>query len=103
MTETLTLISERVDDMPLLRTRVERMGLRPRMDEHFATHGHWAGFSLGCVSVLWLTHILSEADHRLNHAAPWTAQRLHTLLDCRGSQCTSWTSATTRWPPCWRP
>jgi transposase len=29
--------------------------------------------------VVWLTHILSEADHRLNHVEPWAEQRLHTL------------------------
>jgi transposase len=34
---------------------------------------------LGWVSVLWLTHILSEGDHRLNHVVPWAKQRLHTF------------------------
>jgi hypothetical protein len=29
------------------------------------------GLSFGWVTVVWLTHILSEADHRLNHVAPW--------------------------------
>ena len=36
------------------------------------------------MSVLWLTHILSEADHRLNHVKPWAEQRLHTLRECTG-------------------
>ena len=54
------------------------------MDKHFPTHGNWVGLSLGWVSVIWLTHILSEGDHRLNHVAPWAKQRLHMLQACTG-------------------
>lgn len=84
MTETLTVISERVDDIPLLLGHLERMGVQPLLDEHFPTHGHWQGLSLGCVAVVWLTHILSEADHRLNHVQPWAATRLETLSRLTG-------------------
>ena len=42
------------------------------------------GLSRGWVTVLWLTHILSEADHRLNHVQPWAKQRLHTLRGAPG-------------------
>jgi transposase len=55
------------------------MGLQPLLDEHFPTHGNWVGLSLGWVTVIWLTHILSQADHRLNHVEPWAEKRLHTL------------------------
>ena len=82
MSESLTLTTERVDDIPLLLAHLERMGLQPLLDAHFPTHGNWVGLSLGWVSVLWLTHILSEGDHRLNHVAPWAKQRLHTLREC---------------------
>jgi transposase len=81
MSETLTIISERVDDIPLLLAQLERMGRQALLDEHFATHGNGVGLSLGWVSVLWLTHILSEADHRLNHVTHWAVQRLHTLRE----------------------
>jgi transposase len=84
MTENLTIISERVDDIPLLLAQLERMGLQPLLDEPVATHGHGVGLSLGWVSVLWLTHLLSEADHRLNHVTPWVAQRLHRLREGTG-------------------
>ena len=84
MTEHLTLTTERVDDIPLLLAQLERMGVQALLDEHFPTHGNWVGLSLGWVSVLWLTHILSEADHRLNHVKPWAEQRLHTLRECTG-------------------
>lgn len=65
MTEMLTVISERVDDIPLLLAHQERMGVQPLLDEHFMTHGNWQGLSLGWVATTWLTHILSQANHRL--------------------------------------
>jgi transposase len=86
MAETLTIISERVDDIPLVLAQLERMGVQPLLDEHFPTHGNWVGLSLGWVTVIWLTHILSQADHRLNHVEPWSEQRLHTLRGCTGQQ-----------------
>jgi transposase len=84
MAETLSIVSERVDDIPVLLAELARLGLQPLLDENFPTHGNWGGLSLGWVSVLWLTHILSEGDHRLNHVAPWAQQRLHTLQACTG-------------------
>src|SRR6266545_1205141 len=84
MAERLRIISERVDDIPVLVAQLERMGVHPLLDEHCPTHGNWVGLSLGWVSVVWLTHMLSEADHRLNHVAPWARQRLHTLRRCTG-------------------
>ena len=69
-TEPLTIISERVDDLPLLLAQLERMGVQPLLDEYFQAHGHWVGHSPGWVTVRWLTHSLSQADHRLNHVAP---------------------------------
>jgi transposase len=82
MIEELIVISERVDDIPVLLAQQERMGIQPLMDKHFATHGNWQGLSLGWVAVGWLTHILSQADHRLNHVQPWAARRLETLRSC---------------------
>lgn len=84
MTEMFTVTSERVDDIPLLLAQQERMGLPSLLDEHFPTHGHWRGLSLGWVAVGWLTHILSEADHRLNHVQPWAQKRQETLGRCMG-------------------
>ena len=82
MNETLTIFSERVDDIPLLLAQMARMGVQPLLDTHFPTHGNWQGLSLGWVTVIWLTHILSQADHRLNHVEPWAEKRLHTLRGC---------------------
>jgi transposase len=82
MAEELTVISERVDDIPVLLAQQERMGVQSLMDKYFVTHGNWEGLSLGWVAVGWLTHILSQADHRLNQVQPWAAKRLETLRGC---------------------
>ena len=43
MTETLTVTSERVDDLPLLLAQLEHMGVHALLDEHFPTHLPAAG------------------------------------------------------------
>jgi len=40
---------------------------------------NWQGESLGSIAIIWLTHILSQADHCLNHLQGWVAKRLETL------------------------
>ena len=84
MAETLAVNHERVDDIPLLLAHQERMGVQALIDEHFPTHGNWVGISLGRVAVGWLTHILSQADHRMNRVQPWAEKRLVTLSACLG-------------------
>jgi transposase len=58
---------------------MQRLGLPALLDEHFPTHGHWQGLSLGWVTTVWLSSILSRSDHRLVHVEPWVANRLGTL------------------------
>lgn len=82
MKETLSIETERVDDIPLLLTQMQRMKLAELLDKHFATHGLRKGLSLGCLSVVWLTHILSQADHRMNRVQQWALRRLETLRGC---------------------
>lgn len=79
MNRPLPLTTERVDDIPLLLAQLERMGVQRLLDEHFPTHGNWQGLSLGTVAVIWLSHILSQADHRLNHVQPWVERHQETL------------------------
>ena len=73
------ITNERVDDIPVLLAQLERMGVKQLINKHFPTHGNWEGESLGSVAIIWLTHILSLADHRLNHVQGWVAKRLETL------------------------
>lgn len=79
MNENLTIHTERVDDVPLLLAQMERMGIPALLDAHFPAHGNRLGLSLGWISAIWLAHILSRADHRLNRVRPWADQLLTTL------------------------
>src|SRR5574341_957054 len=79
MHEIPNLITERVDDIPLWIEQIQRMGLPTLFDTHFPTHGNWQGLSLGWVSTIWLSSILSRGDHRMVHVEPWVAKRLWTL------------------------
>jgi transposase len=82
MNEPLTILTERVDDIPLLLAHMQRMGIARLLDEHFPTHGNREGLSLGMVTTMWLTHVLSEADHRMNRVQSWAERRLETLRGC---------------------
>src|SRR6266516_4719858 len=84
MTTSASLTVERIDDVPLLLAQMERMGIRELRDRHFRVHGHWLGLSLGWTATLWLTHLLSEGDHRLNQVEPWAVAHLTTLRACTG-------------------
>jgi transposase len=79
MPETLTITTERVDDIPLLLTHLIQMGVPRLLDSYFRQHGNWQGLPASWVATVWLVSILSEGDHRLNHLQPWAEQRLHTL------------------------
>lgn len=82
MRESLTVTTERVDDIPLLISQMRRMDIPSLLEQYFHQHGNWQGLSLGWVTTIWLAHLLSEADHRLNHVQPWAEQRLTTLQTC---------------------
>jgi len=84
MHEIQSIITERVDDIPLLLAQMERMGLAALLDTHFPTHGNWQGLTFGRVGTIWLSSILSRGDHRLVHVEPWVAQRPCTLSRVTG-------------------
>lgn len=86
MTEELTINTERIDDIPILLAQLDRMEVGAMLDEYFPAHGNWQGLSLGTVATVWLTFILSEANHRLSHVQTWAAQRLTLLEGCLGQR-----------------
>src|SRR5712692_7076942 len=88
MTEQLTVTTERVDDIPILLAQSETMGIAELLDEYFKPHGNWEGMSLGWTTAVWLAHILSEGDHRMNQVQGWAAHRLQTLSLCTGQEVT---------------
>jgi transposase len=79
MSEQPTIHTERVDDVPLLLAHMQRLALPSILDAHFPAHGNHRGLSLGFLCLVWLAHILSRADHRLNRVRPWAEQLQHTL------------------------
>jgi transposase len=82
MKETLNVETERIDDIPLLISHMQRMKIAELLDKHIPTHGHRKGLSVGELSVVWQAHILSQADHRMNRVQEWAMRRLGTLRGC---------------------
>jgi hypothetical protein len=60
MKEGLSIETERIDDIPLLLTHVQRMKVAELLDKHIPTHGHRKG-----LSVVWLAHVLRQGKSRL--------------------------------------
>lgn len=77
--QTSTIVTERVDDIPLLLNQIMQMGIPDILDAHFPTHGNWDGLSLGWTAAIWLVHILSQADHRLNKVEDWVVKHIQTI------------------------
>lgn len=82
MKEALSIETERTDDIPLLLTHMQRMRVAELLDKHFPTHGLRKGLSVGEVTLVWLVHVLSQADHRMNRVQDWASRRLSTLHGC---------------------
>lgn len=82
MEKEIKVETERVDDIPLLLEQLKKMNVQEIFDEVFATHGNWQGLSAGFVVIVWLSHILSQGDHRLNQVENWADSRLETLGSC---------------------
>ena len=78
------IVTERVDDIPLLLKHMIQMGIHDIIDANFQTHDNWGGISLSWTALIWLTHILSEADHRLNRAQDWVAKHIKTISTVTG-------------------
>jgi transposase len=82
MKETLKIETERVDDIPLLLAHMQRMNLVELLDKHIPAHGNRKGLSLGNVMIVWLSHILSEANHQMNHVQEWAMRRIEVVRGC---------------------
>lgn len=65
--------------MPLLIRQQQKMGIPDVIDDVVTAHGHRQGVSFGWLMVIWLSYILSEADHRMNRVESWAASRLESL------------------------
>ena len=86
MASKITAVHERVDDLPVLIALLFKLRVAELIDKHFPTNGNRTGLSLGQMCVVWLTFILSQADHRLNQVEPWVAEHQVTLSGCLGCE-----------------
>lgn len=78
-TTELNIKNERIDDFVLLLEIMKRLGLPAILDRHLARHGLQQGLSWGWVATIWLTHILSQSDHRKLTVRDWVRQAHETL------------------------
>jgi transposase len=86
MSHEIQATHERVDEIPVLVALLLKLRVAELIDKHFPTNGNRTGLSLGSMCVVWLTFILSQAEHRLNRVEPWVGEHRRTLSRCLGQE-----------------
>ena len=76
---------ERVDDVPLLIKKMETSKLVEHINKEFPSHGNATGIDNGTITLVFLSYILSESDHRLSYVEPWVNERITTLRYSTGN------------------
>lgn len=72
--------SERVDDIPVIVEWLKQMEVAKWIDQKLSQpHGNHRGMSYGQLSVLLLTYIITQADHRLCAVEEWVKTHRQTL------------------------
>jgi transposase len=79
MTDTLALVHERVDDIPLLIGLAQKLNLPAVLDRHLGGHHLHQGLSNGWLATVWIAFILSEGDHRKVSVQDWVQRHRRTL------------------------
>ena len=77
---------ERLDDIPVLFEHIQRMSIQEIVDRVIIPHGNWQGLSPGRIISLWLVHILSAHNHRMEEVQDWVAKHLETLKMLTGQE-----------------
>jgi transposase len=78
MTE-IAIHTEQIDDIPLLFSFLQQMGIQETLDTYANPHGNRRGLSIGWLTTAWLSYIVSESDHRMIEVEPWADQHIETL------------------------
>lgn len=86
MATELTVITERIDDFPLLLAVMQQLGLPAIFDQHLGRHGLHQGLSWGWIATIWLAHILTESNHRKQPVQVWIRQAQETIEKITGQQ-----------------
>ncbi|MBK7916578.1 MAG: DUF4277 domain-containing protein [Chloroflexi bacterium] len=83
-----TISVERLDDLPLLYGFIEKMGIQSTIDTVIKPHGNWQGLSMGWVVSIWLSHIISVYNHRMDRVQEWAATHQVSLRQLTGQNVT---------------
>ena len=79
MTPEAKIYTERIDDIPLLVSQQEKMGIPEVLDRVIRPHGNRQGLSVGWLTTGWLSYIVSEGDHRMVEVEGWVADHQESL------------------------
>jgi len=78
--ETVEISSEQIDDIPIIVEWLKKMEIAKWIDKSLSKpHGNHQGMSYGQLSVLLLTYIITQADHRLCAVEGWVKTHLKIL------------------------
>lgn len=86
--ETLNVVSEHSDDIPLLVAHMRRAGIPQTLDRHIPTRAYWGNLSIGWTAAIWLAHLLSCSNHKPSTVQQWVSLHSETLRWCTGSTVT---------------
>lgn len=84
MNNTPQIVTERIDDFVLLIQVLKQMGVVELFDNYLARHGLHQGLGWGWLGTIWLSHIISQGDHRKLTVRDWVRQAQHTLEKVTG-------------------
>lgn len=78
--ERVEISSERVDDIPVIVEWLKQMEIAKWIDQKLSQpHGNHQGMSYGQLSVLLLTYIITQSEHRLCAVEDWVKAHRQTL------------------------
>ena len=79
------IVMERLDDIPLLISLQQRLGLDDVIDEAVDRHWLHQGLSIGQLVIGWIAYILSEGDHRNVAVEDWAVKHQEILGELLGT------------------
>ena len=65
---------ERIDDVPVVYGHLQKMGIQMIVDSAITPHGNWQGLSPGWITTIWLVHILTQHNHRMDCVQEWVEE-----------------------------
>jgi hypothetical protein len=79
--EQVKIYSERIDDLAVIVEWLKKMEIGKWIDQKLSPpHGNHEGMSYGQLSVLLLTYIITQSDHRLSAVEPWVEAHVALLV-----------------------